>query len=372
MEVSMSQHISRKEFLRDGAKLVVGASVGVAGLSLASAKETSQNWPWPYQSLDPDHVRILGHDSFWQEGKGCCYGAFNGIIQALAEKVGEPYTSFPTELMIYGHGGAVGWGTLCGALNGAAAAICLVVDKATSDKLINELIGWYTQTEFPTEASNDFAVNHRYTDQRYDQPLAKSVCGSPLCHVSVTEWCIAAGFKAGSTERKERCARLTGDVVAYAVELLNKEIAGQFTPIYVPPASIAGCMACHGSAFISNVNAKMECMQCHGDPHASTAVKQMEESAGSFQLHQNYPNPFNPATSIQFALPQPEKVHLAIYDLRGRLVRTLVDHELHSQGWYTLSWDGRDNVGQKAASGIYFTKFQAGKFAATKKMTLVE
>lgn len=367
----MSQLISRQEFLRDSAKLVVGASVGVAGLSLASAKETSPNWPWPYQTLDPDKVRIFAHDAYWQDGKGCSYGAFHGIIQALRETIGEPYISLPTELMIYGHGGAVGWGTLCGALNGAAGAICLVVNKTASDKLINELIGWYTQTEFPTDASNDFAVNHRYTDQRYDQPLAKSVCGSPLCHVSVTEWCNATKFKVGDVERKERCARLTGDVAAYAVELLNKEIAGQFTPIYVPPASIAGCMACHGSAFISNVNAKMECMQCHGDPHATTAVKQMEESAGSFQLHQNYPNPFNPSTSIQFSLPQTEKVHLAIYDLRGRLIRTLVDHELYAAGSYSLQWDGRDNQGGVLATGVYFTKMRAGKYSATRKMTLI-
>lgn len=368
----MSQAITRKEFLRDSAKLVVGASVGAAGLGLASAKEISQAWPWPYQTLDPDRVRILAHDSYWQEGRGCSYGAFDGIIQALAEILGEPYSSFPTELMIYGHGGTVGWGTLCGALNGAAGAICLVMTKEKSDKLINELLGWYTQTEFPTDKSNEYAVNHVFTDQRYDQALPKNVCGSPLCHVSVTEWCIAAKFKAGSLERKERCARVTGDVAAYAVELLNKEIAGQFEPIYVPPASIAACMSCHGSGFIDNVKAKMECVRCHGDPHAATAVKQMEESAGSFQLHQNYPNPFNPATTIQFSLPQTEKVHLAIYDIRGRLVRTLVDHDLYSQGLYTLSWDGKDNFGQQVASGIYFTKLQAGKFAATRKMTLVE
>jgi hypothetical protein len=178
-----------------------------------------------------------------------------------------------------------------------------------------------------------------------------------------------------TTVQKHLGLAIALNAVIFAVELvgglLTKSLA-LISDAMHNLSEIAGCMACHGSAFISNVNAKMECMQCHGDPHATTAVKQMDESAGSFQLHQNYPNPFNPATSIQFSLPQTEKVHLAIYDIRGRLVRTLVDHELYSQGWYTLNWDGRDNLGQKVASGIYFTKLQAGKFAATRKMTLVE
>ena len=371
----MEAKISRKKFIRNAASYAAGISAGAAGLTLLSADKTraeaqTYEWPWAYQKLDPEDVRVLGHDSFWQGA--CSFGAFNAIIKSLQDNVGEPFTLIPPQIMIYGHGGASGWGTICGALNGASAAICLVHDKETADKLINELIGWYTQAELPSEKSNEYAVNHVFNDNQYDKELPRNYCGSPLCHASITEWVQHAGYKVHDLERKERCARLAGDVAAYAVELLNQEYDNQFAPLYVPPETIAGCMSCHGNGFMDNVASKMECTQCHGDPHATTPVEQMAGMVHSFQLEQNYPNPFNPRTNLQFSLPKPEKVHLAIYDIRGRLIRTLVDHELYSSGMYTMNWDGKDNFGNKVAGGIYFTKIQAGKFAATKKMTMIK
>jgi len=87
--------------------------------------------------------------------------------------------------------------------------------------LINELLGWYTQTMFPTDTSNEYAVNHLFNVNNYDQVLPQNISGSPLCHISVTGWCNSADFSSGSTERKERCARLTGDVAAYTVKYLT-------------------------------------------------------------------------------------------------------------------------------------------------------
>ncbi len=91
-----------------------------------------------------------------------------------------------------------------------------------------------------------------------------------------------------------------------------------------------------------------------------------------FSLKQNYPNPFNPGTNIQFSIVTSEKVDLAIYDVRGQWVRTLVDHELRSPGEYTVSWDGTDNHGQRVASGIYFTRMQAGTNVTSLKMSMVK
>jgi hypothetical protein len=90
-----------------------------------------------------------------------------------------------------------------------------------------------------------------------------------------------------------------------------------------------------------------------------------------FSLHQNYPNPFSSATSIRYALPTDSKVSLKIYDITGRVVRTLVDEEQKAQ-FYTINWDGRDNMGVKAASGIYFTRMVSGKFVATQKTVLLK
>lgn len=131
-------------------------------------------------------------------------------------------------------------------------------------------------------------------------------------------------------------------------------------------------MSCHGASFQNNVAAKMECVQCHGDPHVTSAVDQIPGMPTSFSLEQSYPNPFNPGTSIQFSVAKSEKVDLAIYDIRGQLVRTLIDHELYSPGYYTLSWDGTDNHGQRVTRGVYFTKMQTGRFITTRKMSMVK
>lgn len=264
----MERKLSRKEFLTIATKCAAGATAGVAGLSLITAKKGEAQteipaWPWPYAKLDPEYVRKLGHQAYWEAGRGCSYGAFKAITRALQETVGYPFTLIPPEIMIFGHGGVVGWGGTCGGLLGACAAISLVCDKATADKLIHELQGWYTQALFPSETSNRYAQNHEFFVNQYDQPLPQSRAGSPLCHASVTMWCDTSGFKASSLERKERCARLTGDVAARAVELLNEWADGHFQGTYTPPQSMASCVTCHGSQGLDNVKAQMNCTQCH-------------------------------------------------------------------------------------------------------------
>jgi hypothetical protein len=372
----MTSQVTRKQFLHSGTKAVAAMAVGAGALSLVSKSPTTAGtsftpWPWPYQSLDIEVVRDYGHQAFWS-GKGCSFGAFYALVRALAEKVGEPYTSFPSEIMIYGHGGGAGWGGTCGAINGAAALISMVCLKARSDVLVSELFGWYSQVKFPSDISNDRASTHTFTENRCDKILPQNVSGSILCHVSNAEWVKLAQYKTGSLERKERCGRLTADCAAYAAQILNDELAGTFTPLYVPPESVAGCQTCHGAAATDTVAAKMECKQCHGDPHAHSAVAAMAGAPATYHLGQNYPNPFNPSTRISFSLPKEEKVDLAIYDVHGRLTRTLIDYQEHAPGSYVVDWDGSDNNGRRVSSGVYFTRMQAGTFSETKKMNLVK
>jgi len=372
----MNSKYTRKEFLTNASKAAVGIT-GVAALSslatTASAKaSTHATWPWPYKALDPDEVRIQAHNLYWND-KDCCSGVFGAIVNALVVAVGDPWTNLPMEIMLYGRGGGAGWGSLCGTLNGASALISLVTEKAPSGNLISELWGWYSQAELPTTVANEFATGNRYLMHKYDGVLIQNIAASPLCHVSVGEWCVLAQKKVGDVERKERCARLAGDIAARTVELLNAHFAGTFTPTYTDPASVTGCMTCHGAAVFGNVLSRMDCEPCHGaDPHSNTNVQNISEHATSFKLEQNYPNPFNPSTKIQFSVPVTEKVKLEIYDLRGALVKTLVDYELHNSGTYQVEWNGRDNKGNNVSSGIYFSRMQAGTFSQTKKMTLVK
>ena len=371
----MSDPLTRKQFLANGTKAVAAMAVGAGTLSLVSRSRLSAGpsmvaWPYPYQALDVEVVRNYGHQAYY--AKGCCYGAFYGLVKALAEKIGEPWTSFPAEIMVYGSGGGAGWGVTCGTVNGAAALISLVSPQARISVLASELFGWYTQTNFPTAQSNDRAVNHTFTENKYDKTLPQTISGSVLCHTSNALWVKATGFKNSSTERKERCARLTGDVAAYAAKILNDELAGTFAAQYVAPASVGTCMTCHGATATDTVSAKMECKQCHGDQHVQSGVAERAGEPATYHLDQNFPNPFNPETHIQFSLPKAERVNLAVYDVHGRLVKELTDFQEFDAGTYSINWDGKDSDGKKVASGVYFTRMQAGTFSTTKKMSLIK
>ena len=83
-----------------------------------------------------------------------------------------------------------------------------------------------------------------------------------------------------------------------------------------------------------------------------------------------YPNPFNPLTTLRFDLPVGGRVRLAVYDVAGRLLRTLLDVDLPA-GSHTAVWDGRDSVGRSLASGSYFARLQAGGRLQTVRMSLV-
>jgi hypothetical protein len=87
---------------------------------------------------------------------------------------------------------------------------------------------------------------------------------------------------------------------------------------------------------------------------------------------ENYPNPFNPSTTIRYALPAPAKVTLAVYDVSGRLVRTIVRDVARPAGVFEAMWDGTDSSGQPVASGVYFYRLQAGPESLTRKAVLLK
>jgi len=90
-----------------------------------------------------------------------------------------------------------------------------------------------------------------------------------------------------------------------------------------------------------------------------------------FSLSQNYPNPFNPISTIKFEIPRAEHVRLKVFDLAGRLVRTLVD-EPRKPAFYKVVWDGRNDRGTPVASGTYFYRLEAGSYMQTHKMMLLK
>ena len=90
----------------------------------------------------------------------------------------------------------------------------------------------------------------------------------------------------------------------------------------------------------------------------------------AFELNQNYPNPFNPATVISFALPHQSEWSLRIFNITGALVREYGG--ANEAGSVAVEWDGRTELGQETASGVYFYRLDAGEFNATRKMILLK
>ena len=93
----------------------------------------------------------------------------------------------------------------------------------------------------------------------------------------------------------------------------------------------------------------------------------------SFELKQNYPNPFNPSTKIDYTVETSGHVSLKVYDVMGRLVKTLVDeHQYAGSNGYSITWNGLDNLGNKVSAGIYIYSLQSEGMNATKKMVLMK
>ena len=116
-----------------------------------------------------------------------------------------------------------GHGTLCGALGVCSSIINLVVyDKdETYRDMIDRMMYWDSESSFPTE---------RFDDISSVPKQVKTKAMSPLCHTSVSKWTLAAGTQVTSEEKKERCAKTTGEVVYTVVHYLNEYFDGRWKP----------------------------------------------------------------------------------------------------------------------------------------------
>jgi hypothetical protein len=101
-----------------------------------------------------------------------------------------------------------------------------------------------------------------------------------------------------------------------------------------------------------------------------TEVDGQNTLPGEFRLLPLFPNPFNPAVTIPFQLPRSSQVQLQVFNLQGQLLRTIIN-ETRPAGTYQLVWDGLDDRGQMASSGIYWIRFGAEAYHAVQKVTLI-
>jgi xylan 1,4-beta-xylosidase len=91
----------------------------------------------------------------------------------------------------------------------------------------------------------------------------------------------------------------------------------------------------------------------------------------NYVLKQNYPNPFMERTQIEYNLPRISNVNIAVYNVLGSRVRTLLNKRQNA-GRYTITWDGRDDSGNKLQSGFYFLRMEAGEYEGTRKLLFIK
>jgi len=269
----------RRNFLKNSLYTAVAGVTVATGLQAASNStaeaavgSTKNVHPYGYLPLDGDEIRQRAYDSACgllpasdgSSHNACAFGVFNAIIGRLAElDPNSGHANIPTQMMEWGAGGVAGYGSICGALNGACAAIGLICANNDAKLFISDLLTWYSEALLPTPLS-----------QIYLKPLpgfetveiAESVAASNLCHSSVTSWCKVSGIASSSPLRKERCKRLVGDVAAKVVELLNSGIGGTYGN---PRDNSSNCGQCHYSGpnydAGQNTRGKMNCYSCHVD-----------------------------------------------------------------------------------------------------------
>jgi hypothetical protein len=168
---------------------------------------------WTYHKTDLHAAQEIAYRNHFKGG--CCYAVFSGILSQLASQFGDPYQGFPMKMMEYGMAGVGGYGSLCGSLNGGAAAIGLFFEGSIRESLIKQLFQWYENTEFPL-----------YKPERSistDAEIVHSTAQSVLCRDSLGMWSKQSGFSWGR-EQRERCARMDADVCRKTAELLNAHL----------------------------------------------------------------------------------------------------------------------------------------------------
>jgi len=148
------------------------------------------------------------------------------------------------------------------------------------------------------------------------------------------------------------------------------EIASGITHIYT--------ISYEAGDTVQEINAEIAIMTNDADLPVITIPILLKPSANSDQINPaitalkgNFPNPFNPSTSIRFSLKEAGLVRLNIYNLKGQLIKSLINADLPS-GDHQIIWNGKDERGTLVSSGIYLYRMENGSFKATNKMMLMK
>ncbi len=304
-------------------------------------------------------------------------------------------TAFSADDSIYQNSGVVDFSTAKIYLEDLSQQLSLISDNGAQTLEYGELALTGTDSKlntFTVDGSKLSKINNFTINAPANSTVLVNITGD------VTSW--SGGFSVTGTTRENVMLNFTNCAyLKFSNIEINASILAPKTRIYFPNGLVTGQVIAKclfgsgqinyvtfngkvtGSKTIANVATLISANQCNmqvsfnTNPSAAvvyasnsvTSVKSASSAAPvEYKLQQNYPNPFNPSTSIAFSIAKNDMVSLVVYDITGRIVKTLVNSELPA-GSYSVKFNA-DNLG----SGIYFTRLTTSSYSATRKMILMK
>jgi len=191
-----------------------------------------------------------------------------------------------------------------------------------------------------------------------------------LTHTYIGDLILEVTSPEGTTVRlHNRTGGTTEDIIGWYDSELTVDGPGALTDFMgeSPVGDWTLWVSDNAGADLGTVN--QWCVQATGG--AATGVDDELGVPATYVLRGISPNPFNPVTTVSYGSPTEGRVKLAVYNVAGRLVRTLVDGEV-GPGYHSVVWDGRDEQGMEVGSGVYFCRMEAESFDAATKMVLLK
>ena len=232
---------------------------------------TESDGGWKYLPIDPQKA---ADDSYVMFKDGAChYSSFRAIVTNVAHALlatgnekdmvlAKNYLAFPFYMMVYGQAGLAFYGSLCGALNGCAAALSVFVpNKEDKFAMIQDLAVYYEETPLPIYVP---------TIDNYPGRMPPNPAKSVLCHLSLDKWIKNSKTTLEGYTRVERCIRVTSDMVIRTVKLLNEYHTASpkaNTGLLPLLPETQSCIECHSDRQGRYDSlTKMNCTDCHSQP----------------------------------------------------------------------------------------------------------
>ncbi|MDD4309706.1 MAG: FlgD immunoglobulin-like domain containing protein [Candidatus Cloacimonetes bacterium] len=204
--------------------------------------------------------------------------------------------------------------------------------------------------------------------------LANLAYDNLVLHVAITQSHIPYNWQ-GQTEFNFVNMLMVPDVNGTIVDLKNAPLGVMNIPLNFTFGSTWDMFNSELVVFVQNLDTK-EVLQTYkvallNLPENPVSVDDGITPVQKTALHNNFPNPFNPETTIRYSLKEFSPVSIGIYNVKGQLVKTLID-ERKAAGDHSIVWNGTDDNNRAVGSGVYYFKMYAGKFSSTKKMILLK